>query len=141
MSFRHLPTAAVSALLGGLAPTTPAAAHTLVQQAAVDAYTLTTGRLVGTVAALLALAGVIIGGLSLARSARRIGTGRRGAIVALVAGLTGMVIGAYVVAAAEGGPGTGYGIVGGFAALAVGLIATVLGWLALARSRRIGVYT
>lgn len=140
MSFRHLPTAAVSALLGGLAPTTPAA-HTLVQQAAVDTYTLTTGRVVGTVAALLALAGVIIGGLSLARSARRIGTGRRGAIVALVAGLTGMVIGAYVVAAAEGGPGTGYGIVGGFAALAVGLIATVLGWLALARSRRIGVYT
>jgi hypothetical protein len=56
--------------------------------------------------------------------------------VALVAGLTGMVIGGLVVAAAEGGPGTGYGIVGGFAALAIGLIATVLGWLALARSRR-----
>nr|BFE79161.1 hypothetical protein GCM10020093_017620 [Planobispora longispora] len=40
-------------------------------------------------------------------------------------------------AAAEGGPGTGYGIVGGFAALAVGLVAMVLGGLALARSRRI----
>jgi hypothetical protein len=56
--------------------------------------------------------------------------------VALVAGLTGVVIGGLVVAAAEGGPGTGYGIIGGFAALVLGLIATVLGWLALARSRR-----
>ena len=69
------------------------------------------GRLVATVAALVGLAGVVIGGLALARSAGRIGTGngRRGAIVALVAGLTGMVIGGLVVAAAEGGPGTGYG--------------------------------
>ena len=47
-----------------------------------------------------------------------------------------MVIGGLVVAAAEGGPGTGYGIVDGFAALVLGLIATVLGRLALARSRR-----
>jgi hypothetical protein len=41
-----------------------------------------------------------------------------------------------VVAAADGGPGTGYGIVGGFVAVVIGLIATVLGWLALVRSRR-----
>jgi hypothetical protein len=100
--------------------------------AAVDAGTLTTGRLVGSVAALVALAGVIIGGLALTRS----GNGRRRANVALVAGLTGMVAGGLVVAAAEGGPGTGYGIVGGFVALVIGLIATALGWLALARSRR-----
>jgi len=106
--------------------------------AAVDTYTLTTGRLLGTIAALVALAGVVIGGLALARSAG--GTARKSsAIVALVAGLTGMVIGGLVVAAAEGGPGTGYGIVGGFAALAIGLIATVLGWLALARPRRTGL--
>lgn len=45
-------------------------------------------------AALVALAGVVVGGLALARSARRISNGgRRGAIVALVAGPTGMVIG------------------------------------------------
>ena len=87
-------------------------------------------------AALVALAGVVVGGLTLARPAGRISNGSRGAILALLAGLTGMVIGGLVVAAAEGGPGTGYGIVGGFAALAIGLIATVLGWLALARSRR-----
>jgi len=40
------------------------------------------------------------------------------------------------VAAAEGGPGTGYGIVGGYVALVIGVIATVIGGLALARSRR-----
>lgn len=97
----------------------------------VDAYTLTAGRLVGTVAALVALAGVVIGVLVLVRR-----TGRRGAFVALAAGLVGMVTGGGVVAAAEGGPGTGYGIVGGFAALGIGLVATGLGWLALTRSRR-----
>jgi Family of unknown function (DUF6223) len=135
MSVRHLP-AAAAALLGGSGLGTPAAAHVSAQSAPVDAYTLTTGRLVGSVAALVALAGVVVGGLALARPSGRIGNGNRGAILALVAGLTGMVMGGLVVAAAEGGPGTGYGIVGGFAALAIGLTATVLGWLALARSRR-----
>jgi hypothetical protein len=138
MSVRHLLAGAAAALLGGSGLATPAAAHVSAQSARVDAYTLTPGRLAGTVAALVALAGVVVGGLALARPAGRIGNGNgnRGAILALVAGLTGMVIGGLVVAAAEGGPGTGYGIVGGFAALAIGLIATVLGWLALARSRR-----
>ena len=103
---------------------------------AVDAYTLTTGRAVATAGALVALAGLIIGGLALARAIRRIGdNGRRGAIVALVAGAAGLVSGAVVVALAKGGPGTGYGIVGGFAALAIGPLAMVFGWLALARSR------
>ncbi|MFL6123840.1 DUF6223 family protein [Actinophytocola sp.] len=98
---------------------------------AVDAYTLTPGRLVGTVAVLAALAGVVSAGLALARPG-----GRTRAIVALVAGPAAMLVGGAVVAAAKGGPGTGYGIVGGFAALGLGLIATVLGWLALTRSRR-----
>ena len=137
MSARH-PLAAPAALIGGLGLVTPAAARVSAQSGAVDAFTLTTGRLAGTVAALVALAGVVVGGLTLARSAGRFANGnrKRGAIVALAAGLTGMVIGGLVVAAAEGGPGTGYGIVGGFAALVIGLIATVLGWLALARFRR-----
>jgi hypothetical protein len=39
-------------------------------------------------------------------------------------------------AGAKGGPGTGNGIIGGAVALVLGLIATVLGGLALARSRR-----
>jgi hypothetical protein len=113
------------------------AAHASV---AADAYDLTTGRLVGTVAALVSLAGVVIGGLSLARSrsAGRIGNGKRGAIVSLVAGLTGMVIGALNLAVADGGLGTGNGVAGGALALMLGLIAMVLGRLALVRSRRSG---
>jgi Family of unknown function (DUF6223) len=95
MSVRHLPAADTATLLDGFGLTTPAAAPVVAQSAAVDAYALTTGRVVGTVAALVALAGVVVGGLALARSARSIGNGgRRGAIVAaLVAGPTGMVIG------------------------------------------------
>jgi uncharacterized membrane protein len=140
MSVRHLPAGAAAALIGGFGVATPAAAHVLAQSGGVDAFTLTPGRLMGTVGALVALAGVVVGALALARPAGRIGNGngKRGAVVALVAGLTGMVIGGLVVAAAEGGPGTGYGVVGGFAALVIGLIATVLGWLTLARSRRTG---
>ncbi|MET7970107.1 DUF6223 family protein [Micromonospora sp. NPDC005305] len=134
MSTRHLVAAAV-ALPRGFGLATPAAAY-VSARSAVDSSTLTTGRLVGTAAVLVALAGVVVGGVALARSAGRTGNGRRGGLVALVAGLTGMVTGGLVVAAAEGGPGTGYGIVGGFAALAIGLVAAVLGWLALARSRR-----
>ncbi|WP_405148686.1 DUF6223 family protein [Sphaerisporangium sp. NBC_01403] len=56
--------------------------------------------------------------------------------MALAAGLACTVIGGLVVAAADGGPGTGYGIVGGYVDLVVGPIAMVLGGLALARSRR-----
>lgn len=133
MSIHHLP---ATALLGLAELATPAVAHVLDQP--VGAYTLTAGRLWSVVAALLGLAGVVIGGLALARSARRIGNlGRRGAIVALAAGLVCTVIGGLVVGAAEGGPGTGYGIVGGYVDLVVGPIAMVLGGLALVRSRRI----
>ncbi|CAL9531406.1 hypothetical protein SUDANB105_04028 [Streptomyces sp. enrichment culture] len=118
----------------------PAAAHAAVQPAAVDAYDLTAGRLVGTSAALVALAGVVVGGLALARSAGRIGNGngKRGAVVALGAGLIGMAVGVVNLAVADGGPGTGNGVIGGAVALVLGLIAVVLGRLALARSRRTG---
>ena len=97
-------------------------------------YTVTPGRVVGTIAALVALAGVVIGGMTFARSAA--GNGYRRSVVALAAGLAGMAGGGYVVAVAKGGPGTGYGVVGGYAALLFGLTAAVLGGLALARSRR-----
>ena len=115
-----------------------AAAHVSVQQAAVDAYTLTADRLWATTVAVLALVGVVIGGLALARSAGRIGTGngRRGAIVALVMGPIGLVIGGLVVATADGGLGTGNGLGGGVVAMVVGLIGMALGGLALVRSRR-----
>ncbi|MEU2060680.1 DUF6223 family protein [Streptomyces sp. NPDC013455] len=120
----------------GFALAAPAAAHVSAQSAAVDAYTLTTGRLVGTAAALVALAGVVIGGLALARMDGRIGNGKGRAVVSLVAGLTGMVVGALNLAVADGGPGTGNGVVGGASALVLGLIAAVLGRLALTRANR-----
>jgi hypothetical protein len=117
-----------------------AAAHVSTQQDPVGAYILTADRLWATTAAVLALVGVVIGGLALARSAGRIGAGngRRGAIVALVTGLIAVVIGGLVLATADGGPGSGNGVVGAGAALALGLIAMAVGQLALARSRRTG---
>ncbi|MFD0367364.1 hypothetical protein [Streptomyces sp. NPDC059071] len=48
----------------------PAAAHASVQSLAVDAYGLTTGRLVGTTGAVVAPAGVVLGGPAPARSRR-----------------------------------------------------------------------
>jgi Family of unknown function (DUF6223) len=116
---------------------TPVVAFVSVQPVAATAYGLTAGRFWSLVAALIGLAGVVVGSLVVARS-RRLNSGfwRRGHIMALTAGLVSMVIGGLVVAAADGGPGTGYGIVGGYVALVVGLIAVVLGGLALTRSRR-----
>ena len=108
----------------------------MAQSADVDAYTLTAGRLWATSAALLGLAGAVIGGLALVRARRRIGNGgRKGAVVALVSGLIAMVGGALNLAVADGGPGTGNGVVGGALALILGLAAVVLGGLTLARSR------
>ena len=106
------------------------------QQEAVGAYVMTNDRLWATIAAVLALAGVVIGGLALARSSGRTGNGRMGAMVAPVVGLIAVVIGGLVLATADGGPGTGNGVVGAMAGLVVGLIAMAVGGLALARSRR-----
>ena len=116
------------------------AAHVWVQPDATRVYGMTPRRLWASTAAVLALVGVVIGGLALRRSAGRIGTGkgRMAAIVALVAGLIAVVNGVLNLAIAKGGPGTGNGIIGGAVALVLGLIATALGGLALARSRRTG---
>ncbi|MEN3535545.1 DUF6223 family protein [Microbispora sp. ZYX-F-249] len=140
MSVRHLFSAAPTVLLRHAGRATPSAALLLVQPAGVGAYAMTAGRLWSLVAIVLGLAGVVVGGLALARSAGRIGIGdaRSGAVVALVAALACTVIGGLVVAAAEGGPGTGYGIVGGWVALVVGPAGVVVGWLALTRARRAG---
>ncbi|MEU4514533.1 DUF6223 family protein [Nonomuraea wenchangensis] len=115
-------------------PAVSAAAHVLAQP--VDAYAMTTGRLWSVVGIVLGLAGVVVGALALVRSSTRPVTRRRGAIVALAAGPAATAVGALVVAAAEGGPGTGYGIVGGWVCLVVGPVAMILGGLVLARSRR-----
>jgi hypothetical protein len=128
---------AAAALFGALVHAVLVAAH-VSEPAATTVYGLTLRRLWATTAAVLALVGVVIGGLALRRSAGRIGTGngRMGAIAALVAGLIAIVNGGLNLAIAKGGPGTGNGVVGGAAALVLGLIGMALGGLALARSRR-----
>jgi hypothetical protein len=101
---------------------------------------LTPRRLWATTTAVLALVGVVSGGLALARPAGRFGTasGRLGTSVALVAGLIAVLNGGLNLAVANGGPGTGNGVVGGAGALVLGLIAMAAGGLALAGSRRTG---
>jgi hypothetical protein len=128
---------AAAALFAGLVHVVLVAAH-VSEPAATTVYGLTPRRLWATTIAVVAVVGVAIGGLALARPASRFGTasGRLGAIVALVAGLIAVVNGGLVLAVANGGPGTGNGVVGGAGALVLGLIATVLGGLALARCRR-----
>jgi hypothetical protein len=128
---------AAAALFAGLVHAVLVTAH-VSEPAATTVYGLTPRRLWATTVALLALVGVIIGGLALRRSAGRIDTssGRWRATVALVAGLIAVVNGGLNLAFATGGPGTGNGVVGGAAALVLGLLAMVLGGLAISRSRR-----
>ena len=127
---------AAAALFGGLVHAVLVVAQ-VSEPAATTVYGLTPQRLWATTAAVLALVGVVIGGLALARPASRFGTasGRLGTIVALVAGLIAVVNGGLNLAIANGGPGTGNGVVGGAGALVLGLIAMAVGGLALARSR------
>jgi len=106
----------------------------LLAASTVDAATVTGDRLLATAAALVTLAGAIVGGLAAARPDGR--SSRRSSAVALAAGVTGMLVGGLVVATADGGPGTGNGIVGGYAALVLGLVGALLGGYALARTRR-----
>jgi hypothetical protein len=97
----------------------------------------TTRRLWATTAGVLALISVVIGGLSLARSAKHFGTAARlGVIVALAVGLVAAINGALVLAVANGGLGSGNGVVGGAAALVLGIIGMITGGMALGRSRR-----
>jgi uncharacterized protein DUF6223 len=130
---------AALALFGGLVHAVLVAAH-VSEPAATTVYGLTTRRLWATTGSVLALVGVVIGGLALARPGSRFGgaSGRLRAVVALIMGLIAVVNGWLVLAMATGGPGTGNGVVGGAAALVLGLIGMALGALALARSRRTG---
>ncbi|WP_285632732.1 DUF6223 family protein [Lentzea sp. NBRC 102530] len=61
---------------------------------------------------------------------------RRKGTWALALGAVGAVIGVAVVLMAEGGPGTGYGIVGGWVSLVVGAVAVVLGGVVTRRGAR-----
>ncbi|WP_274362408.1 DUF6223 family protein [Paenibacillus thermotolerans] len=103
-------------------------------------YELTPGRFKTIVAAAVGLISVVIGGISLARSARRLGTGngRAAAIVAAVAGLICIVLAGLHLANTTGGFGTGNGRAGAIVAIVIGLIGIALAGLTLARSRNGG---
>ena len=62
---------AAAAVIGGLGPAAPAAAHASVQPAA-TVYTMTPERIAASTAIVVALIGAVVGGLALARF-RRIG--------------------------------------------------------------------
>ncbi|MGI5498628.1 DUF6223 family protein [Lentzea sp. CA-135723] len=76
------------------------------------------------------LVGIVVGALGLLALTRR-----RGAW-ALALGAVGAVVGLVVVLMAKGGPGTGYGIVGGWASLALGVAGVALGLLTTRRAAR-----
>ncbi|OIJ25554.1 DUF6223 family protein [Nocardioides luteus] len=105
----------------------------------VGAYTLTTARLWATLAAFVGLGGVVAGAAARGRAARGVGNrGRNGAVVALGCGSIALVTGVVNLLVADGGPGTGNGVVGGGIAIVLGLTALTLGALTLNRSRRVG---
>jgi hypothetical protein len=124
---------AAAALFGMLVHAVLVASH-LSEPAATTVYGLTSRRLWASAAGVLALVGVLLGGVALARAANR---WRLGAIVGLVTGLFAVVNGGLLLAIANGGPGTGNGVVGAAGALVLGLIAMALGGLALTRFRRL----
>ena len=126
---------AAAALVAGLVHLVLVGTH-LSEPAATTVYGPTARRLWATTVAGLALVGVIIGGLALARPASRFGTAP-GRLAAIVAGLIAAVNGGLVLSVANGGPGSGNGVVGGAGAFVLGLIAMALGGVALARSRRL----
>ena len=95
---------------------------------------MTSGRLVATSAALIALIGTVAAGLALLRPAGIFGTSIV-RLVAVLAGLMGVAVGGYVVATTSNF-GTGGGRAGAVVALVLGLLAVALGVMALSRSRR-----
>src|SRR2546428_3594437 len=96
---------AAAALFGGLVYAVLVAAH-VSEPAATTIYGLTPRRLWATTAAALALGGVVIGGLALARPVSPFGTRRLGALLALGAGLIAAVNGGLKVEVAKGGART-----------------------------------
>jgi len=125
-----------AALFAGLVHAVLVAAHAS-EPAATTVQGLTPRRLWATASAMVALVGVVVGGLALARPVSRVGTasGRLGATAALSAGLIATISGGLNLAVASGGPGSGNGVVGGAAAFVLGLGALALGGLALVRCR------
>ena len=129
--------AAAAALLGQVGLAAPATTHVSLAAGVIGPGS---GRAGASLAAVVGLIGVVIGGLALSRSAGRIGpgNGRNGAIVALAFALISTVLAGLHLATNPGGIGTGHGRAGAIVALVLGLSGMVVGGVARARSRRSG---
>jgi hypothetical protein len=91
------------------------------------------GRLLPSIAAVVGLTGVVIGGLALgSRAGGRFG---RGGTTAVVAGLISLTLGGLHAANSAGGFGTGNGLAGAIVAIVLGLVSLLIGGLAMARLR------
>src|SRR5687768_13680422 len=98
------------------------------EPATVGIFTMSAGRIGAILAVVVGLIGVVIGGLTLARSGGggAAGNGRHRAMVALALGPIALIMGGLVVITAKGGVGTGHGLGGGVVAMVVGLIGMAL---------------
>lgn len=104
---------------------------TLIHTFAAGVSDISAGRLGAIVAGVVGLIGIVIGGRALVRSASRSrSAGRTGMMLGLVA----MVLGGLIMATADGGLGSGNGLGGAVVAAVLGLVATILGWLARTRT-------
>jgi hypothetical protein len=119
------------AVLAGLVHLVLIATHRA-EPAATTVQGLTARRLWALIADGLALVSVITSGMALVRRATRL------AIAAMIAGLIAAIGGGLVLAAANGGPGTGNGVIGAAGALVLGAAAVVLGGFAVSRARTTG---
>jgi Family of unknown function (DUF6223) len=108
------------------------AAFLAAEPSAVPAFTLTSGRLWGGLAALLSLTCVVLGALALRRGNAKRWRGR----AAFLGGAFGFVLGAWVVARADQGLGSGQGLGGGVIGAVLGLASVTLGVLARRRGAR-----
>lgn len=97
--------------------------------AATTVYGVTYQRVWASIAGGLALVSVATGVVALTRRRPRL------AIAAMIAGLIGAINGGLVLAVANGGPGSGNGVIGGAAAFVLGMAAVTLGGFTVSRAR------
>ena len=118
---------------------------TPIQPVVAGIFAASSGRVGSSLAIVVGLIGIVIGGRALARPAGRsrshtdVGATdtRSKAPVAMVLGLISVIVGGLTLATADGGVGSGDGIAGAVVAMVLGLTAVVLGGLARARSREV----
>lgn len=101
-------------------------------------YGLTSRRQWALIVLGVALVSVIFGWRTFRKSASPISSLKRknGAIVAILTGLMAVISGGLNLVTANGGPGSGNGVLGSAQAILLGLTGMVLGGLAIARLRR-----